>query len=172
MTNFIETVNKYYNTSKSNIIKKMDIGRDYEFNFVEENNMNIVELYLDKKLKLRAEYSIIGLYNIPVSIWYWSWNIAFINKETIKDVHDKLKKFVNILNKNYKEFDMKEAEELHYLFSNDNFYISANNIDKLIKIVLYLMNGVWILPVNHKNVNGKTMDRIEYLLIKKIIQFA
>jgi hypothetical protein len=167
MTKFIEKVNNYYNTTKTNIIKKMDIGKNYDFNFVEENNMNIVELYLDKKLKVRAEYNIIGLYNVPLSVWYWSWNIAFINKNVIKDVN-KLKNFANTLNTNYDKFDMKEAEELYYLFSNDNFYISGSNIDKLIKIVLYLMNGVWILPINHNN--GKTMDRIEYIIISKIIQ--
>lgn len=176
MSNFINKVNNYYNTTKANIIKKMDIGKNYDFNFTEENNMNIVELYLDKKLKLRAEYNIIGLYNIPLSVWYWSWNIAFINKNVIKDVVSKLKSFANVLESDYKQFDMKEAEELYYLFSNDNFYISGSNIDKLIKIVLYLMNGVWILPINHKNGNGngnsKTMDRVEYLLITKIIQFT
>jgi len=166
INNFNEQITKFYSNAKSNIINKIDISKDYEFVFLEENNMNIVEFYLNKKLKLRAEYNILGLYNMPLSIWYWSWNIAFINKNLIVN---SLKDFVNVLDKNYSKFDPKEAEELYYLFSNDNFYISAKNIDKLIKVSLFLTQGLWIFPILHKNSNK--MDKVEYLLIKKIIQF-
>jgi hypothetical protein len=170
MVDFAEKINNYYNMTKTNINKKIDINKNYDFNFVEENDMNILELYLDKKLKFRAEYNIVGLYNIPLSVWYWSWNIAFVNRNAIKEMVDKVKNFKKIIGDNYDNFDMKEAEELYYFFSNDNFYISAENIDKLMRIALYLTKGIWILPLNHKNNIDKTMNRIEYILITKIIQ--
>ena len=150
-----------YNLLKENISKKIDITKNYDYVF--ENN--IVELYLDDKLKLKAEYNIIGMYNIPMSVWYWGWNIAFVNKKLLESIKP-IKAFETILNKDYAKFDKIEAEELHYLVSNDNFYVSGKNVDKIIKLALYLTKAIWYFPIK------KESDKVEYILITKILQFS
>lgn len=150
-----------YNLQKESITKKIDIKKDYDYTF----NDNIVELYLDDKLKLKAEYAMIGVYNIPMSVWYWGWNVAFVNKKLVEGVKA-VRDFEKVLDKDYAKFDKMEAEELHYLVSNDNFYISGKNVDKIIKLVLYLTKGVWIFPIK------KESDKVEYILITKILQFS
>lgn len=170
---FYTNLNINYNNSKEHIEKKIDINKDYEYAFSDEN---IVEMYLDGKLKMKAEYNIIGLYNIPLSIWYWGWNIAFINKNLI-NATIKIKEFLNVINDNkeYSKFNKTEIEELHYVLSNDNFYISSTNIDKIIKLALYLTKGIWVFPMKYnddkKQKEMEHMDKIEYILITKILQF-
>jgi len=168
---FYKQATDYYNKINNEISQKIDLKKNYSYNFVDENDMNIVEIYMDKKLKLRAEYNIVGLYNIPLSIWYWSWNIAFLNKKLFKEL-DKIKTFTKSLNDNFDKFDSKEAEELHYLLNNDNYYISSGNIERIIKIILYITKGLWIFPLNHsdKKTASEHLDRIEYILITKILQ--
>lgn len=162
---------EYYNKISVDISKKIQLDQNYTFNFVEENNMHIVEIFIDDKLKIKAEYNIVGLYNIPLSMWYWSWNIAFLNKKLYKEL-DKIRNFAKTLNNNFDQYDSKEAEELHYLLANDNYYISSGNIDRLIKVILYITKGLWIFPLNHddKSTSPEHLDRIEYILITKILQ--
>ncbi|ARF11156.1 hypothetical protein Klosneuvirus_1_13 [Klosneuvirus KNV1] len=167
---FYKEVVDYYNKLTEEMSQKIDLKQNYNFNFVEEANKHIVEIYIDKKLKLKAEYNIVGLYNIPLSVWYWSWNIAFLNKTLFKEL-DKIKKFAESLDKNYNNFDSKEVEELHYLLANDNYYISSGNIERLIKIILYITKGLWIFPINHSDKkSAEYLDRVEYILITKILQ--
>lgn len=161
---FYTNVNNYFNEAKEQISKKIDVNKNYEYVF-DDNDINIVEIYLNDKLKLKAEYNIMGLYNIPLSMWYWSWDIAFVNKNLIKDVI-KIKEFVNVIDKEYNKFSKIEAEELHYVISNGMFYISGDNIDKIIKLALYLTKAIWYFPIKFEQ-----MDKIEYILITKILQF-
>ena len=167
------SINNYFNDQKGQISKKLDINKDYEFIF--GDNDNVVEIYLNGKLKLKAEYNTIGLYNIPLSVWYWAWNISFINKNLIKDVL-KIKDYVNVIDKDYNKFNNLEAEELHYVLSNDNFYVSGDNIDKIIKLALFLTKGIWYFPIKYtdqkKQKDFEQMDKIEYILITKILQFS
>lgn len=172
---FINDVNNNFNNLKNKISKKIDLDNNYEFIFKQENNIDIVEILLDEKLKIKAEYNILGLYNIPLSIWYWGWNISFINKKLTNKL-EKVRKFKNILEENYVNFDSKTAEEIYYLLSNGNFYISSINIDKLIKLALYLSESIWYFPV--KYINSETqktyidlMDKTEYIIITKILQY-
>jgi hypothetical protein len=164
---FYNVCNDNHNKLKDIITKKIDITKTYEYAF----NENIVEMYLDGKLKFKAEYNIMGMYNIPLSVWYWSWNIAFINKDLIK-VMDPVKDFIKILDKDYAKFDRVEAEELQYMLSNGNFYISGKNIDKLFKMVLYLTKSIWYFPIRHNDKEKDVEDKLEYILITKILQFS
>jgi len=167
---------EYFNSMQKEISNKMDIMKDYDYEFYEENNNHIVNIFLKGKLKLKAEYNIIGLYNIPMSVWYWGWNIAFINKNLIKDL-DKVKDFINIINNEYKNFDKLLAEELFYILTNGNFYISYDKINIIIKLTLYLTKTLWFFPIKYSNKNKNknslldSLDKIEYIMIKKILEF-
>lgn len=173
ITSVYKQATEHYNKLSKEMNHKIEMNQDYEFNFIEDNGKHIIEVYSDKKLKLKAEYNVIGLYNIPFSMWYWSWNIAFLNKDLYEELN-KIKQFNDKLNKDYDQFDPKEADELHYLLSNDNYYISSGSIEKLMKVVLYITNGLWIFPINHTNAQNvsEQLDRIEYILITKILQIS
>ena len=168
---FKEEVDNYYENALQIMKKKIDLSVNYDFKFSEENDSYIVELYKKDKLKLRAEYSVVGVYNIPLSVWYWAWNIAFINKSLIIN-QDNIKVFLNRLEQEYSSFDPVEAEDYYYLLNNPNFYISDENINKIIKLVLYLTKGLWVMPVKsiHNNIN--LGDKFEYIMITKILQYS
>lgn len=175
-TKFYKKMDSYFKNIKEDIQKKLDITKDYQYNFVEENGLNIIEIIFDNKIKLRAEYNIIGLYNIPLSIWYWGYALDFVNKKLV----DKLQ-IVKQLPKTLLDsdsdihFSSVELEELYFMTKNNDFYCSSQNIDKIIKLVLYLTKGIWYIMVKHSaqmvgDVNNQ-MDRVEYILIHKILQF-
>jgi hypothetical protein len=160
----LSNINNNYNKLKKDISQKIKLDKKYDFIFDEDNNKNIVELKLDNKVKLKGEYNIVGLYNSTLSIWYWGWNIAFINKSKLID-KEKIKEFKKLIEDNY--FNDINIEELYYLVSNDNFYISEINMNNLIKLILYLIDGVWIFPI--KSENNKIIN-IKYIIITKIYQ--
>lgn len=179
MNKLSDKINLNYNNLKKVISSKLDINKEYTYIFSNDNNNYIVEIYLDDNLIIKAEYDIVGLYNIPLSVWYWSWNISFINEKLIGNL-SKVKEFSGNIKDNYKNFDIKEADELYYLLSNGNFYVSSDKIDLIIKLVLYITGGIWIFPIKYSNKTNKInknniidqMDRIQYILITKIIQYG
>jgi hypothetical protein len=170
----LNKANEYYDTQLSKISKYIDTESNLDYAF-SENEDKIVEIYVDGKLKLKAEYGVIGVYNIPMSIWYWGWNIAFINKNLI-ELLDIIRKFSGDLLDDPKKFQNKEAEELHYLVSNGNFYISSKNIEKIIKLSLYLTKSLWIFPVKYDaeydNKSPEEMNKMTYIGITKILQYV
>jgi len=160
-------INNYSNEALSNIKTKINVDSEFDYEFSDEDDKHIVDIYLNDKLKLKAEYQIIGMYNIPLSIWYWGWNIAFVNKNTIV-TFDNIQSFLDEVS------NPKEADELHYILTNGNFYISNENIKKIIDTTLFLKKGIWILPIKYKKDKKNTdmSDKIEYILITKILQYG
>lgn len=126
-------------------------------------NENIVTI-TSKTKTIKAEYDLIGVYNVDTSVWYWGWSLP-VNK-LFHDSLKKIKEFPNYIKKNYERFNKKDAEEYLYMTSNNNMYISHKNIEKLIKLSLYLLKGesYVIVPVNGD------INRLEYLNIKRILQ--
>lgn len=165
-TAFSKKVNTHYIKLKKDIEKKIELDKPYEYVF----DKNYVELYLDGKFCMKCEYGIMGMYNIGNSIWYWGWGISFIDFSLVKFL-DNVTNFEKILDKEYSKFDRVEAEELHYVITNSSFYISNNNIDKIIRLCLYLTKGLWYFPIKRCNDDGKTCDKIEYIIVTKIVQF-
>lgn len=180
-SHFFNKVEKYFKSQKNKILKFFDYNKDYTFKFYYDNNndQHIIELYHNNKKILKAEYSIIGMYNMINSIWYWGWDIDFINKKLIKQ-SELVKKFNENIKKNYDTYDPIEAEELFYITSNSNFYISAEKVKKITKLFLYLVKGLWIIPICYGknginsicdgNENTNNIQKIKYILITKIIQ--
>ncbi len=171
---FFDKINSYYisiNDDIQNKVKGLNNKNNYEYVFTKNDDTQLIEVYLDDKFVLKAEYAILGLYNIQLSMWYWSWNIAFINKKLIELPTKKIKNFIDIINDNYDKFDKVDVETLHYLISNDNFYISNNNIDKIIKLSLYLTNGIWYFPIKQNNNDNDDSNQLQYILITKILQY-
>lgn len=169
-------IDNYYKKVKDDIQKKLDISKEYQYNFVEENGKHIVEINSNNKLKLKAEYNTVGLYNIPLSMWYWAWSLPFVNKKLLDKINI-IKAFPQKLEKqkDFNKISQVELEELHFLTSNNNFYCSGQNIDRIIRLVLYLTEALWYFPVKHVDTevnNNNQMERIEYIIITKILQFS
>ena len=174
--NFFNTTNSYYNSINNdmqNKVTNLNNKKNYEYIFSKNNNVHTVEVYLDNKFILKGEYCILGLYNIQLSVWYWSWNMIFVNKKLIELPINKIKNFIEEINDNYKKFDNKEVELLHYLLTNNNFYISLSNIEKIIKLSLYLTKSIWYFPIKQTNndQDDESTNTIQYILITKILQY-
>jgi hypothetical protein len=163
---FYNKIDSYYDTINKDMQEKIsDLNNKNNYEYAFSQNGDIVEVYLNDLLIMKANYCIFGSYNIQLSVWYWSWNIAFINKKLIELPKEKIKEFEKTIENKYEKFNKMEAEVLHYLVSNDNFYISGNHIDKIIKLSLYLTNSLWYFPVK------QDANKIQYILITKILQY-
>jgi len=179
---FFQKINKYCQEANSDIHKKYDSTKNYVFRFEDPNIVNIYESNKDdNKLIFKCEYSVVGTYNIYNSIWYWSWAIDYINKtlinkRLIEDVKDYKPK------KN--SYSYQELDEIYFYTSNNNFYLSYQNINKLTNLVLYLTKGQMIIPVKYttdgntisytenNGENNNHIKRLEYIMIEKVIQYG
>jgi len=172
-------INNYYQQQKEYMKKIINIKKIHRFKLMKDeyNNNYIIEIYYKDKLKLRAKYNVIGMYNIINSVWYWSWNISNIDKQLITNSL-KIKEFSEELNNNYSKYNKTEIDELYYLTSNGNFYIDGDNIKKLIKIALFINKGIWYIPISinknnemdiNEEINLDNILKIEYLIITEII---
>lgn len=164
-----DAIDSYYSEINDDMQQKfseLNNKNNYEYVFSKNDDVHIVEVYLKSKFVLKAEYCILGLYNLQSSVWYWSWNEAFVNKQLVELPIDKIKNFVDVIDRDYEEFDKVDVEMLHYLISNGNFYLSSGNIGKIIKLSLYLTKSSWYFPMKQSDSN-----KVEYILITKILQF-
>nr|QBK88788.1 MAG: hypothetical protein LCMiAC01_04700 [Mimivirus LCMiAC01] len=178
---YYNKLNKYYSEHKNNISKKINLKNDYKYVFTTNNDKHIVKIYNNDKLTMVAEYELAGIYNIYNSVWYWAWNIDNIDRRLTKLSH-KIKKFAKYIKNNHDKFRPMERDELYYKTKNGNFYTSFQNIKLLTKLALYLTNSIWIFPVCYgkdntpmmcninENKTKKSIKRLEYLLIKKIVK--
>jgi hypothetical protein len=173
---YYKKIDSFYKNAKNDIEKKLNIINEYSYNFTKENDRHVVEISHNDKIKLKAEYNTIGIYNIPLSFWYWSWSLPFVNKELL-DKAEKIKSFSQKLEKekDFDKFTPEELEELHFITSNNNFYTTSENINRIIRFAMYVTNSIWYFPVKHSEQrsekNNNQMEIIEYILITKVLQF-
>lgn len=179
-----ETINEYFIKRKNEINKIFDPDKNYNYKMY-SGDTHIIEIYDNNKMILKAEYDLIGIYNIFNSIWYWAWNIQFVDRSLAKN-SEKVKKFAKELNDKYDDYlknnKMKVLDNYYYICKNGNFYTSSDNILKMIKLMMYLTDGLWYIPiclgkddvtcvVNEKDGYPSALKRMEYLMIKKVISF-
>lgn len=179
---FSNKVDKYFNIKKKDIIDIIDPNYNYDYKFsTDKDNNAIVEVLKNNKLVIKAEYELLGLYNLFNSVWYWGFGLDLVNRDLVKGSKS-IKEFSKIIKKNYEDFDKKEAEILYFRTNNNNFYTSKKNIDNIVKLGLYITKSKWFLPVCYNNDNipiscekissNGSIKRLEYLIIKKIIQYG
>lgn len=166
MTALLDLFNDFFIEQKQKIVKRFDPDQQYIYKFSRtSSNEPIVDIYNKDKHVAKLIYQIIGIYNIENSVWYWSWNCEMIEKDLVF-ASKKIKKFAKHIRENMNELNFAEAEEFYYYCSNGNFYTTQDNIDKLIKMTLYLNKAIWFLVKK----DDEQINKIEYLMIKKIIQ--
>ena len=86
MESFFKNMNSHYDNLKKKISKKINIDEKLDFIFNEDSNLYTVDIMINNKLIMKAEYSIIGMYNLPLSIWYWGWAIDFVNHKLTQNL--------------------------------------------------------------------------------------
>jgi hypothetical protein len=179
---FSNKVEKYFDNKKKDIIDSLDPSYNYDYKFsTDKNNNSIVEVLKNGKLVIKAEYELLGLYNLFNSVWYWGYGLDLVNRDLVK-ISKSIKDFSKTIKKNYNDFDKKEAEILYFRTNNNNFYTAKKNIENIVKLGLYITKSIWFLPVcyNNDNIpvscekisNDGSIKNLEYLIIKKIIQYG
>ncbi|CAH6421595.1 Hypothetical protein KVN_LOCUS366 [uncultured virus] len=184
---FSSEIDKFFETKKNYIDQFIDLDNNFDFKFSKNNNgKNIIEINdINKKLILKAEFQVVGIYNLINSVWYWGSNIQFIDKNLVTSVIEFKKKLKEkLLNDNNYIFEnQKEKDEMFFYVSNENFFISPKNIMKLIKITLFYTKSIWFFTIYYgKDGNSclidsdkekfETIKRLEYIIITKIIQIG
>lgn len=166
----IKEYEDYYHKKKKEFSKYINPDKKYKIDFY--NNDNTALISIDGKLKLKVKYDIIGAYNISSSIWYWAWNITFIDKNLIYN-SIKVKEYYNkISTENSKNISHQLKDKLHYLLTNGNFYLSGKNLDKLLQLITYIVQSHWILmvPPNTKSLFIDNENIVKFISINEIVE--
>lgn len=166
---------KYYviqNEMFKKILKKNDLNyinsmlhsenKNIIYNFSEIDNLYYMEILIDHKVILKAEYEIIGYYNQNDNIWVWSWANPFMDKILYKDIKEKNNNKLKDIIQSTQNIT-KEIETVNYFINNPIFYISPENLPDLLNMTLYNTDGFIYININN-NIN-------KYILLKNIVQF-
>jgi hypothetical protein len=129
-SNFYKQVQKYYEKKSDNFSKKVDLTKFYDSEtYVDKNNKHILELKNGNKTIMKAEYELLGFYNIINSSWYWGYASELVDRSIIKD-SKKIRDFPKYVKDNYEDFDKREAEDLYFKTSSPSFFMNVKSIEK------------------------------------------
>lgn len=150
-------IEKYFKSSKSKFKDYIKDNKEIKYEYT-KNILNIS----NNKFNLKTEYNIIGYYNPIDSIFIWGWANPFVEKDVTVNIKDSIKESIS-----KKKIDKDYTELFLYFVNNATFYIKEENLDMLLKLVLYVDKGQWLVGVKNED---KSPLLIEFVLIKNIIQ--
>ena len=175
--NYSTEMMTYYSKKRNEIKKVVNLSDDYIYKFKRDsNNKNIIVAFKGKNRILEAEYSIIGMFNLMTSIWTWGWSIDLVDKSVTKNLLP-IRKLYKDIKKNYSKYDQQDRRDADLWFfrtKNGIFYINKKNVDELAKLTMFLLKGLWYIPICYNrdgDQKNKDCFMIKYILIKEIIQF-
>lgn len=139
-------VEKYYQSNKFDF----DI-RDPQLTLESKqtDGDNIIKIYKQTATIFSGIYNILGVYDMGVSMWYWSYILDYMDQSlcTSKDVITNIRNFCR-----NGQLDKPNIEDVVFRTSNDSIYMSSiNNILPLIKILLYFTKSSDYLLVYYEN---------------------
>lgn len=147
-----------YIKCKAGIEKKLDVSKEIKYKFKRIENANYIELN-DGVNIITAEYEFLGTY--VNNIWTWAWNNPFVNRK-LTVMSEKVKDYGKYIIENYETFNSDEVDQLYYFIKYGNFYSTADLVDLLLKIALWICKGEWYMGIDENR---------EYIIITKIIQY-
>ena len=116
----------------------------------------------NNKLMMKGKYKIIGMYNKNTSIWYWAWDIDFVDKNLIIDSLKFKEAAKNI------KLNSPENESIYFYLTTGNFMTNIQNLTLIIKLALYITDGIWFYKIIHnENINNVF---IEYVILTGITE--
>ena len=147
-------IEKYYNSKLSKVGKILDLDDQTKYKYVikeDNNNSPLLEIYnkSDDKIILSGKFQTIGVYNRASSVWHWSWNIPFINKQEYSEL-DTIQTYPEFLDEHFSEYSPKEAEELYFYTDRNNFYCTQEVLSLVLKMSMYIVKGTWFFPIEKK----------------------
>lgn len=167
--NIKNDIDNYYNDKLKQVSKILDLDNQGKYKYVMKDSANILDI-IDKsgeKIVLSGNFQTLGIYNHASSLWFWSWNIPFIDKSEYKDL-DKITKFNETFIKKYEDYDPKDIEEIYFYIDNGNFFCISEYLSFILKLSLYLVKGVWFFPIEKKIEGVKTTQYIILTSANKI----
>ncbi len=179
---FKKKIEKYYQEKKDKYSAKINLSKKYDANTYSKDGTHILELLYDGDIILKAEYELLGFYNITNSMWYWGWGTEMVDRSLVKS-SEKMKDFPDYILKHLKDFDNKEAEDLHFKTDFPSFFVNVDNIEMLLKLGLYYLNLDWYITLcTGRDGNSSTCEsldsskkdnmRFEYLIIKRVVSLG
>jgi hypothetical protein len=113
--------------------------------YISKYDEKIINIYDNNdNLLLSANYETIGTYDLSTSIFFWEFAFQLFPKLELSDNIESYKKELSdaIIKRTYK--DSKYMEQLYYYITNNIFYIKYENIENLLKFIIYITkyNGI------------------------------
>ncbi len=185
----VAATNSYFDDQLEKIKKVYDPNGSYSYVLSkDQSNRNIVSVLNsdNNSTVFKGTYELAGIYNFFNSVWYWAYNVQFVDREITKGVKV-VKQIVQIIEENYKKVPPKDADNLHFRTSNDNYYTTLANVELNVRLAMFLMRGKWVISLlqdgSGKSTVVNVMDkelsckdgklkRMEYLVITEIIQIG
>lgn len=165
MSAFKKSIDDYYNKMMKTVSSHMDIDDDKKYKYVfdsKRTSVKIIEKDNDIEI-ISGDYQIIGMHDVSRSMFYWANNVPFINKKDC-DRLGELETFKETMVKNFKEYDPRDVEEVHFFIDNGNFFCLKEYIPFILKLSLFVLKGVWIVPIE-KVIEGR--EYVEYIMLTK-----
>jgi hypothetical protein len=108
----------------------------------------------------RSKYEHIGTFNNKSSFWYWAWASPFKSSASFQHFEN-TKQYV--LNK-HSNWDNKEADYYRFLINYPSFFVTNDDLTKLLLLVLYTNKQCWYVHIQDHH-------RTHLYLLTEIIQF-
>ena len=154
----MDDIINYYNKQKKNI----NIPDEVEIKFSKDKDKDKVEIYDNKKkLLIKTNYSIIGLFNNTNSIWYWGWILDFADRNLV-DQTKQIKEWGEKMFIKYKP-KTKHEQTIYFYTKNGSFMTSSVNIPFFAKLAMYVLKGKFYFPITHDDKNTDSIQ--EYIII-------
>jgi hypothetical protein len=164
-----KSINDYFEKKTQDLTKivhNMDDLKNYKVSVFhhDKNSQNIISLKHDNK-EIQANYEIVGYYNIISSVWIWANANPFIEKDLYPNLNKILDQKESLIKS--KSLESKDRELYYYFVSHNSFFIAKENIDILLKFILYHTQGLWIVS-RLGDPNNK--HQYEFVILKEILQ--
>ncbi|VVU94867.1 hypothetical protein CPAV1605_592 [seawater metagenome] len=150
MSKFLKKVDDFFIKKKNKITKILDPKIHYLIRYDKEN-YNLI-LILDKKtnkLLFTAKYQYLGIFNNKTKTFHWAHTL-------VKD--KRLIKESMLIQKKLKDKD------LGFKVTDTSFKIKNENLELLIKVILYLTKSIWYFQLNINQ------ELVQFISIEDILE--
>lgn len=135
---------EYFKKQKTDISKVYNITKSYQYSMYKtQDDRHIIKIsdLETNKLVIKAEYTVAGVYSTKALKWFWGYDLEFVDKSSTT-----------------------ESKVVRNIKSDSSFNAKTDDVLQCIKLLLYLIKGVWYVQIPDKQ-----KERVEYLIIKKLL---
>lgn len=165
------SLEKQVSEKADKLLSEFDKLVDIKNSVIKLNNydgIDILELYVNNKKKMTANYQILGKYDFQTSFFIWGRDMKFLDRlltnssKIIKKTSSDIKQYI-IENK---YTDVQYLELLLYYTSNNYFYVTFDNVKKICDYSIYITNSKGLV---YNKISLSSENVITYYLITEIL---